>query len=187
MISTCMYSPGVNTPTFTVIPVSLWCSSTQLLVLFTFCPPFPQPLMNFSSISSSLRVKSWYGRTIRTECLQSFVKTNESLVLVTRPWYKAKFSTWRNKFRNSIIQVIAASYVFCCLICVSCKWSAILNVLPTEEHDGLHRQGRIVLWENDLCAPVAQIIRRLILQIADVNLSQILPITEKIKLKSSIS
>ena len=39
-----------------VIPVGRCVRTTLLLVLFTFCPPFPEPLTNFSSISSSFKV-----------------------------------------------------------------------------------------------------------------------------------
>lgn len=49
--------------TFIVIPVGLWRSWTQLLLLLTFWPPGPQPLMNFSSKSSSLRCILWYKQT----------------------------------------------------------------------------------------------------------------------------
>lgn len=52
--------------TLTMMPVGLWMSWTQLLLLLTFCPPGPQPLMKFSSISSSLRCTSWYSRTKST-------------------------------------------------------------------------------------------------------------------------
>lgn len=53
-------------PTFTIIPVGLCLRFTQLLVLLTLCPPFPQPLIKFSSISSSLRWTSPLNRTKST-------------------------------------------------------------------------------------------------------------------------
>ena len=53
-------------PTFTIIPVGLCLRWTQLLVLLTLCPPFPQPLMKFSSISSSIRWTSPLNRTKST-------------------------------------------------------------------------------------------------------------------------
>lgn len=58
-----------------------------MLLLLTFCPPGPQPLMKFSSMSSSLRYTSWYNRTKSTAASgRCDLELNKELVITKCPF-----------------------------------------------------------------------------------------------------